>query len=38
MFRYWSRGGGVIDMARHFGVATMNAGDVIDTADIKAAA
>ena len=24
-------------MARHFGAATMNAGDVIDTADIKAA-
>ena len=30
--------GVLIDMARHFGVATMNAGDVIDTADIKAAA
>ena len=30
--------GVLIDMVRHFGVATMNAGDVIDTADIKAAA
>ena len=30
--------GVLIDMARHFGGATMNAGVVIDTADIKAAA